>query len=104
MTDRTIDVVSLVLVQPTEGQPHYQPDPKDPADRSAVIDADTTFFTGYGLCGDDRSFTFDDEGLGTTACTADQAAGTVNAGRIAQVQIVVDTAGTVSTVKELFHP
>ena len=104
MTDRTIDVISLVLVQPKEVQPYYQPDPKNPAPRRVAIDADTAFFAGYGLCGDDHSFTFDDEGLGTTRCTADQAAGAVNAGRTAQVQIVVDAGGTVRTVKEIFHP
>jgi len=104
VADSSIAFVNLVLVHPDQIQPYYSTDPKDPRPHTAPITPATQFFSGFGLCGDGQSFTFDDAGLGTTPCTHAQVAAAVNAGRISQMQITVGQDGVVTQVREMFHP
>lgn len=102
--DSSIEFVNLVLVHPDQIEPYYSTDPKDPRPHTAPITAGTEFFSGFGLCGDGQSFTFDGAGLGTTRCTHAQIAAAVNAGRISQMQLTVGPDGVVTKVREMFHP
>ncbi len=102
--DTSIEYLNLVLVHPDQIEPYYSTDTKDPKPHTAPITAGTEFFSGFGLCGDGQSFTFDDAGLGTTPCTHAQVAAAVKAGRISQMQVIVGQDGVVTKVREMFHP
>lgn len=100
----TISYTTLVLIHPDETEPYYGADSKDKGTHTAPISAGTQFFSGFGLCGNSQTFTFDSKGLGSTLCTQAAAAKVINSGHPSQVLATVGADGAVSKVQEMFHP